>query len=116
MAALSERALRLAPRTTLGRWAVGLVAAVPLLVFLGATLSMSLYASVPAGQTIGADVAARPALALAMLAGMAAGIAAFGAGVVAIARQKDHAVLVYLSTLIGGLLTLFLVAEVAFAH
>ena len=113
---MSERPWRLAPRTTFGTWTVGLVAAMAILFFIGSLLSSSLYESVAAGRTILADIAARPALALAMLAGMGADILAFIVGLVAIVKQKENALLVYVSTAIGGLLLLFLVGEVAFPH
>ena len=87
-----------------------------ILFVIGSSLASSLYASVPSGNTILADVAARPALALAMLAAMGAGISAFIVGLVAIVKQKENALLVFASTAIGGLLTLFLSGEVAFPH
>lgn len=113
---MSERSWRLTPRTTLGRWAVGLVVAMPILFVIGLSFTSSLYQSVPAGQTILADIAARPALALAMLAGMGAGISAFVVGLLAIVKRRENALLVYVSTVIGGLLVLFLAGEVAFPH
>jgi hypothetical protein len=51
-----------------------------------------------------------------MLAGMAAGILAFITGLLAIIRQKDNALLVYVSSLIGALLMLFLAGEVLSPH
>lgn len=113
---MSERSWRLTPRTTLGTWTVGLIAAMPILFVIGSSLSSSLYESVPAGRTILADIVARPALALAMLAGMGVGISAFIIGLLAIVKQKENALLVYVSTVIGGLLTLFLASEVGFPH
>jgi hypothetical protein len=47
----------------------------------------------------------RPALALTMLAGMVTGISAFITGLLAIVRQKENAILVYISTTIGALLS-----------
>jgi hypothetical protein len=113
---MPERSWRLAPRTTLGRWAVGLIVAMPILFAIGSSFTSSRYESVPAGQTILADIAARPALALAMLAGMGAGISAFVVGLLAIVKRRENALLVYVSTVIGGLLVLFLAGEVAFPH
>jgi hypothetical protein len=55
-------------------------------------------------------------LALTMLAGMAAGISAFITGLLAIIRQKDNAILAYVSTIIGALLILFLAGEILFPH
>ena len=107
---------RITPRTTLGKWSVGLIIAMPILFFIGSSFTDSLYESVPAGGTILADIAERPALALTMLAGMAAGISAFIVGLLAIVRKKERALLVYVSTLIGALLTLFLAGEIIFPH
>ena len=104
------------PKTTLGRWSIGLVIAMPILFVISSLLAHSLYTSVPAGRTIVADIAARPALALTMLAAMGTGIAAFIVGLVAIVRQKDSAILVYASTVIGTLVMLFLAGEVVFPH
>ena len=113
---MTRRPWRITPRTTLGRWTVAFAAAMPILFVIGSSFTGSLYESVPAGQTILADIAARPALALTMLAGMGAGISAFIVGLLAIIRHKDNALLVYASTIIGALLILFLVGEVAFPH
>lgn len=107
---------RIMPILTLGKWSVGLIIAMPLLFIIGTSFTNSLYKSVPAGGTILADIAARPALALTMLAGMVAGISAFITGFLAIIRQKEHALLVYLSTAIGALLVLFLAGELLFPH
>jgi hypothetical protein len=113
---MSVRSWRLMPRTTLGKWAVGLIAVMPVLFVIGSSFSSSLYESVPAGRTILADVSARPFLALTMLAGMVAGLTAFIVGLLAIVKQKENAILVYISTVVGGLLMLFLVGELAFPH
>jgi hypothetical protein len=111
-----KQPLNIMPKTTLGKWSVGLIVAMPILFIIGASFTNSLYRSVPAGGTILADIAARPALALTMLAGMVAGILAFIAGLLAIIRQKEHALLVYASSLIGALLVLFLAGEILFPH
>jgi hypothetical protein len=88
----------------------------PILFMIGTSLAGSLYDSVTAGRTILADISARPILALTMLAGMAAGIAAFITGLLPIVKKNEKALLVYLSTLIGGLLIIYLIAELAFPH
>ena len=113
---MSERSWRVMPGNRLGRWSVGLTAVMPILFVIGSSFSGSLYESIPAGRTILADIAARPFLALTMLAGMAAGISGFITGLLAIVKQKENALLVYISTVIGGLLILFLVGEIAFPH
>jgi len=104
------------PVTKLGWWSIGLIVAMPILFFIGTSFTNSLYKSVPAGDTILEDIAARPALALTMLAGMAAGILSFITGLVAIVRQKERTLFVYVSTMIGALLILFLAGEFLFPH
>ena len=104
------------PKTTLGKWSVGLIVAMPLLFIIGTSFTNSLYKSIPAGGTILADIAARPALALTMLAGMIAGISAFITGLLAIIRQKERALLVYVASSIGALLLLFLAGEILPPH
>jgi hypothetical protein len=88
----------------------------PILFIIGTSLTNSLYKSVPAGSTIVADIATRPTLALTMLAGMAAGISAFITGLLAIIQKKDNALLVYVSSLIGALLIIFLAGEILIPH
>lgn len=84
----------------------------PILFFAGSSLTNSLYKAFPSGETILADIIARPALALTMLAGIVAGVIAFILGFIDIFRKKENALLVYVSTLIGLLLIIFLVGEV----
>jgi len=107
---------RIVPKTTLGQWSVGLIIAMPILFLIGSSFTNSLYKSVPAGDTILADIAARPALALTMLTGMVAGITAFITGLLAIIRQKERVLMVFVSCTIGALLVLFLAGEVLFPH
>ena len=112
----NQQPRRIMPKTTLGKWSVGLIVAMPLLFILGTSFTDSLYRSVPAGDTILADIAARPALALAMLAGMGAGASAFITGLLAVIGQKERALLVYVSGAIGALLVVFLAGELLFPH
>jgi hypothetical protein len=113
---MTQQPLKILPITSLGKWSVGLIVAMPLLFIIGTSFTNLLYKSVPAGGTILADIAARPALALTMLAGMAAGISSFITGLLAIIQQKEHAVLVYVSSSIGALLVIFLSGEFLFPH
>ncbi len=104
------------PKTKLGKWSLGLAAAMPGLLFIGMSFTTLLYESVPAGGTILKDIAVRPVLALTMLAGMVSGISAFIIGLIAIIRQNERALLVYGATLIGALLIIFLLGELIFPH
>jgi hypothetical protein len=113
---MKKQPWRITPKTTLGKWSVGLIVAMPILFIIGSSFTNSLYKSVPAGGTIPADITARPVLALTMLAGMVAGISAFITGLLAIIRQKENALLVYAATVMGVLLILFLIGEIVFPH
>jgi hypothetical protein len=108
---MARTSWRIMPTTLLGRWSVGASIAMPLLFNLGTSFINSLYLSVPAGNNIMADIGARPALAHTMLMGMMAGIVALITGLLAVIRQRERAILVYISTLIGALLVLFLAAR-----
>ena len=112
---MTKQTLKILPITSLGKWSVGLIVAMPLLFIIGTAFTNSLYKSVPAGGTILADIAARPALALTMLAGMVAGISAFITGLLAIIK-KENALLVYVAGVIGALLLVFLAGEILFPH
>jgi hypothetical protein len=104
------------PATRPGKWSVGLIITMPVLILLG-LLSMNLfYPSVPSGDTILEDLLARPALALFMLAGMFCGVMAFFTGFTAVIKQKDRSLFVYFSTIIGGMLVFFLLGELISPH
>ncbi len=113
---MANHSWRIIPKTILGKWSIGLIIAMPLIFAIGSSLANSIYESVSAGDSIWADITARPALALSMLAGMVSGIVAFITGLLAIISRKENAVLVYVSSAIGGLLMLFLVGEILFPH
>jgi hypothetical protein len=108
--------VNLIPKTKLGKWSLGLIIAMPVLLSIGMSFTDSLYKSVPAGDTILKDIVQRPALALTMLSGIGAGVSAFIVGLIAIIREKERALLVYVSTIIGMLFSLFLLGEVLFPH
>ncbi len=106
----------LLPKTKLGKWSLGLIVAMPALFLVSMLFVSLLYESVPAGNIIVEDIAERPALALAMLAGMLSGILAFIMGLIAVSRQKERSILVYIASIIGALLVLFLLGEILFPH
>jgi hypothetical protein len=95
---------------------VGLIAVMPILFQLGFSFTNILYESTSAGSTILEDISARPILALTMFAGMASGASAFISGLLAIFRHKENTLLVYAATLFGGLVILYLTAEMFFPH
>jgi hypothetical protein len=104
------------PKTNLGKWSVILIPLMFVLFFVGSSLTDTLYEGVPSGRTILQDIMSRPALALSMLTGFAAGVTALVIGLISIIKKKERNLLVYLSSLIGAGLTLFLIAEIAFPH
>ena len=99
------------PKTKLGKWSVGLVVALFVLLAIVPTLDSTFYKGVEAGDTIFKDMTARPLIAFPMLLGMLSGIMAFVTGLIAIIKHKERAVLVYISTAIGALLLLFLIGD-----
>ena len=109
---MTKQPLSILPKTRGGWWSVGLIIIMPVLFIIGASFTNSLYETVPSGDTLFEDIAARPALALTMLAGMAAGISAFLIGLQTIIRKKENAILVYIATVIGALLLVFLTGEI----
>ena len=113
---MSKGPLKIAPKTMLGKWSVGLIVTMPFLFFIGTSFTNSLYKLIPAGETILADIVARPALALTMLSSMGAGISAFITGLLALSTRREKALLTYASTSIGALLILFLIGEIIFPH
>ncbi|MBG0788580.1 MAG: hypothetical protein H0S79_26120 [Anaerolineaceae bacterium] len=104
------------PKTKLGKWLVLLVPVMIGLFYLGSSLADTLYEGVSSGNTLFQDIAKRPFLASSMLTGFGAGIAAFVTGLVGILKQKERALLVYGSTIIGAALIVFLILEIAFPH
>ncbi len=74
------------------------------------------YDGVSAGDTIAQDIIDRPGVALSMVTSFACGIAAFITGIVSITKKKERSFFVYLSTLIGLVLILFLSAEIIYTH
>jgi hypothetical protein len=104
------------PKTKLGKWSLGLIIAMPILIAIGSSFANTLYESVSSGSTLLADISGRPALAITNLAGMASGISAFITGLIAIIKQKERAILVYAATVIGAALIVFLVFEFIAPH
>ncbi len=104
------------PKSISGKWSLGLIILMPVLFFIGTSFANAFYDSVTAGNTLWADVVNRPGVALPMMAGFGAGLTALITGLVALVKQKERAILVYASTLIGALLIVFLIAEFISPH
>ncbi len=107
--------LKFIPESFWGKCSVGLIVAMPLLFYIGASF-VGFYKSVPAGKTIPHDIIVRPGVALPMSAGFVCGIAAFLTGIMAIIKKKDYSILVFLSSAMGFFMLLWCFAEVLFPH
>jgi len=104
------------PQTSPGKWSLGLIILMPILLWIGTWSMNTFYSSVQAGDTILKDIAARPALALSMLAALASGVMAGVTGLVSILKQRERTLLVYLSTILGIMVFLFVLGEIFFPH
>ncbi|RME54572.1 hypothetical protein D6777_03380 [Candidatus Woesearchaeota archaeon] len=103
------------PKTKLGKWSIRLIVIMPILLFSGMSF-VSFYESIPAGKIIMQDIILRPLVALPMLGGIFSGIASFFCGIFGIIRKKDYSILVFLSSLIGFFVLLFILGEFFFPH
>jgi len=107
--------IKIIPKTILGKWSVVLIVVMPAFFYIGMSF-VDFYSSIPAGRTILQDVVGRPGVALPMLAGFASGIIAFITGLAAIIKNRERAILVFVSTIIGALLILYLAGEIISPH
>lgn len=96
------------PKTNLGKWSVGLIIAL----FAFFTLFQILVAS---GQRGGATFFSNPLLILPLLFAGICGVAAFFTGIIGIIKRRERSVLVFLATVIGFFVLLFVLGEV-FPH
>jgi len=113
---MNAKQLLRVPQTRPGKWSLGLIILMPILLWVGTWSMNTFYPSAPAGDTILKDIAARPALALSMLVALASGVMAGVTGLVSILRQKERTLLVYLSTILGIMVFLFVLGEIFLPH
>ena len=104
------------PQTRPGKWSLELIIAMPILFLIGTWSMNTFYPAVQSGNTILKDILARPALALSMLAGLTVGVLAGVTGFAAILKQKERTLVVYLSTILGVMVFLFVLGEILFPH
>jgi len=107
--------IKLLSKTILGKWSIVLIVAMPIFFYIGMSL-VGFYESIPAGRTVADDIVVRPGVALPMLTGFVCGLAAFFIGIVGIIKKKDYSISVFLSTGVGFLVLLWLLAEIIFPH
>ena len=94
------------PKTSLGRWSVGLAAAFILLSILFAVLT-------GLGGVGPGPVA--PIVIATVIFGIS-GIAAFVTGLISIIKSRERSILVFLAVIVGLLVLIFCLGEVIFPH
>lgn len=97
------------PKSTLGRWSIGLIGSLVLFFALLALLAAS-------GQRGGETFSDNLALAVPGLLAAISGIAAFFTGLIAIIKNKERSALVFLSAFIGLDVLIFCLGEVLSPH
>ncbi len=97
------------PKTVLGKWSVGLLVAFILLFALFQDL-------VASGQRGGAGFFDKLVLAIPGILMAVCGIAAFLAGFTSIVNNKERALTVFLASLLGLLVLVFVLGEIFFPH
>lgn len=111
-----EVKIRLLPRTRLGKWSLGLIAAMPVLIIAGTQVLARFYPEVPAGGTIVKDILARPMGAILALLGIFSGLGALVTSLIAVIRQKERGLLILAPIIFGLLLALLLLGEMGGPH
>jgi hypothetical protein len=97
------------PSTALGKWSV-------ILIVLSFIFSILLFSFIASGQRGGDTFFSRPALAIPMLLAGISAACAFFAGITGIIRNRERAIFVYISTVIGFIILLWGLAEIIFPH
>ena len=99
------------PKSSLGRWSVGLAAAFILLFVLFQTFAASVRRN-----PVSNPGPPSPVILMAVVADYISGIAAFVTGLISIIKSKERSILVFLVVVVGVLALLFLLGEVIFPH
>ena len=94
------------PKSSLGRWSVGLAAAFILLFVLFWILIA------PARRGVGPA----PFAPMAIVAAGISGIAAFVIGLISMIRSKERSILVFLAVVVGLFVLIFLLGEFLYPH
>lgn len=97
------------PKTTSGKWSVGLI-----IVFIVLLVLFQLL--VASGQRGGETFFSNLILTVPMLIAGVSGVSAFAIGLIGVIRSRERSIAVYLATLIGLLVPLFVLGEIIFPH
>ena len=98
------------PRTSLGKWSVGLIVAFFLLLATGMTVVSVFH------QTGGETFFDNLWISIPMLSAGACAIAAFFTGALSIWKSKERSILVFVASLIGLLVLWFVIGEILVPH
>ena len=105
------------PRTSLGRWSLGLIAGFVVLIGLFFVM-LSLYGGLDEVRRMsiqaGGNFFSLPWLASTLVAASVSAAAALGAALVAVIRKRERSIAILLPLLIGGRVTLFAIGELFF--
>ena len=97
------------PKTHLGRWSVVLI--ILFFTFLGL-----FFLFVDLGERGGDTFFSNLKLTIPMLIAGTCGVGSFFVGLVSIIKCKEHSILVFLATILGFLILLWILAEFLFPH
>lgn len=97
------------PKTRPGRWSLSLIIAAILFFIILSLLAAS-------GQSGGDTFLDNLALAIPGLIMMVSGIAAFFTGIISLIKSRERAILVFIATLAGLLIIVFIAGEFIFPH
>jgi hypothetical protein len=101
--------LHFIPKTRLGRWSIWLIIAFILLL-------ISFQLLVISGQLGGDTFFSNLVLSIPMLLAAISGISAFFTGIIGIIKSKERAVLVFVATIIGLFILVFVLGEFLVPH
>ncbi len=99
------------PKTSLGRWSVGLATAFILLRVLFQT-----FFAGGGRNPVPNPSPPSPVIPIAVVAGYVSGIAAFVTGLISIIKSKERSILVFLLVSVGFFVLIFLLGEFLFPH
>ncbi len=101
--------VQLLPQTKMGKWSIGLIVCF--------FLAMGIFfVFVWSGEKGGKTFFSNPRLAIPVLIAAATGILSFLIGIISIIKSRDRAIFTFISSLIGLLVTLWVIAEIISAH
>ena len=97
------------PKSYLGKWSIGLIAASILFWAVFGLLRAS-------GQRPGETVFSNLALTIPGMLLVTSGVLAFLTGLISVIRNRERSILVFVAMLVGFFILLFLIGEVVFPH